>query len=120
VFVVEEYIKVAMLLDFYGQLLTERQYQILDLYYNSDYSLSEIASMLNISRQGVYDGVKKGKHTLNEFEGKLGLAKRFSRHEENLKDILSKLRKLKPCRDSEDEQIINECIGELQSVLKEL
>ena len=64
----EEYAKVAILLDFYGQLLTPRQYQILDLYYNSDYTLGEIASQLNISRQGVYDGVKKGKTTLKEFE----------------------------------------------------
>ena len=118
----EEYLKVAMLPDFYGQLLTERQYQILDLYYNSDYSLSEIASMLNISRQGVYDGVKKGKYSLNELEEKLGLAKRFLRHEEHLKDILLKLKRLKPCNHSEDEdkQIINECIDELQIVLKEL
>jgi len=117
---VEEYAKVAILLDFYGQLLTPRQYQILDLYYNSDYTLGEIASQLNISRQGVYDGVKKGKTTLKEFEKKLGHAKRFLKHEEALRKILSDLRRVKSLDETEDEEIINSCIEKLEKVIKEL
>lgn len=116
----EEYTKVAILLDFYGQLLTTRQYQILDLYYNSDYSLGEIASQLNISRQGVYDGLKKGKKTLNELEEKLGLVKRFLKHEETLKNVLSNLRMIKFEDKDQDEKIVNLCIGELERVIKEL
>jgi predicted DNA-binding protein YlxM (UPF0122 family) len=117
---VEEYAKVAILLDLYGQLLTPRQYQILDLYYNSDYTLGEIASQLNISRQGVYDGVKKGKKTLKELEEKLGHAKRFLRHEEALKNILSSLRSVKFVNREEDEKIINLCIEELERIIQEL
>jgi len=114
---VEEYAKVAILLDFYGQLLTPRQYQILDLYYNSDYTLGEIASQLNISRQGVYDGLKKGKKTLEEFEEKLGHAKRFLKHEEALKNILSDLQSI---RKSKDDEVINSCIEELEKIINDL
>jgi predicted DNA-binding protein YlxM (UPF0122 family) len=117
---VEEHAKVAILLDFYGQLLTPRQYQILDLYYNSDYTLGEIASQLNISRQGVYDGVKKGKNTLKEFEDKLGHVKRFLKHEQALKKILSDLRRVKCAGKVRDGEIIDSCIEELEKVINDL
>lgn len=116
----EEYAKVAILLDFYGQLLTQRQYQILDLYYNSDYTLGEIASQLNISRQGVHDGLKKGKKTLEELEEKLGLARRFLKHEETLKGILSDLRKVKLPGKGKSEEILDSCIEELEKVINDL
>lgn len=80
--------QVSLLLDFYGQLITKRQFDILDLHYNSDYSLGEIARELNISRQGVYDNVKRGKAALLELEQKLGLAERFSRQKEKAAEIL--------------------------------
>ncbi|NSW91070.1 MAG: YlxM family DNA-binding protein [Firmicutes bacterium] len=70
--------EIGLLLDFYGQLLTQRQYEILDMHYNNDYSLGEIAEHLGISRQGVYDNLKRGKTLLVNFEEKLGLlAKHF-------------------------------------------
>lgn len=67
----------AVLLDFYGDLLTEKQAQALDLYYNEDLSLAEIAEPLGISRQGVRDSIKRGEKQLYELESVLGLAKRF-------------------------------------------
>jgi len=66
----------ALLLDFYGQLLTKRQFEILDLYLNNDYSLGEIAEHLNISRQGVYN-IKRGRAMLDRMEEKLGLVHKF-------------------------------------------
>jgi len=117
---VEEHAKVAILLDLYGQLLTPRQYQILDLYYNSDYTLGEIAAQLNISRQGVYDGVKKGKKALKDLEEKLGHAKRFLKHEEALRNILARLKSIKFDNRSEDEEAINICIEELEKIIQEL
>lgn len=84
----EELFEVGMLLDFYGQLITKRQYEILDLHYNNDYSLAEIAEHLNISRQGVYDNIKRGKALLNEYEKKLGLVKRFTEQRQKAISIL--------------------------------
>ena len=64
----------ALCLDFYRALLTGRQAEILDYYYNEDYSLSEIADCLKISRQAAHDSLRGGAHALAEFEAKLGLA----------------------------------------------
>ena len=70
--------KIGMLMDFYGQLLTDKQYDALDMYYNQDLSLAEIAEESSISRQGARDFIKKGEKQLNEYEEKLGLVKRFN------------------------------------------
>ncbi len=71
-------LSISMLMDFYGQLLTEKQRVTLDLYYNQDYSLSEIAEYADITRQGVHDSIKRGEKQLADFENTLGLAERFS------------------------------------------
>lgn len=70
--------KMSMLLDFYGQMLTKRQYEIMDLHFNSDYSLGEIAQHFNISRQGVHDNIKRCKGILTNMEEKLGLLNKFA------------------------------------------
>lgn len=77
----------SLLLDFYGQLLTDRQYEILDLHYNNDYTLSEIAEQFNISRQGVYDNEKRGRALLNEYENKLGLLSKFSQQKQKAEQV---------------------------------
>lgn len=68
---------VAMLYDFYGDMLTEKQAEAIELYYNEDLSLAEIAEPLGISRQGVRDNIKRGEKQLYELEEKLGLVQRF-------------------------------------------
>lgn len=67
----------TVLLDFYGELLTDKQRQALVSYYDEDCSLSEIAENMSISRQGARDFIKRGEAQLSEFEDKLGLAARF-------------------------------------------
>ncbi|MEE0945058.1 MAG: YlxM family DNA-binding protein [Clostridia bacterium] len=67
----------TVLLDFYGELLTDKQRQALVSYYDEDCSLSEIAENMSISRQGARDFIKRGEAQLLEFEEKLGLASRF-------------------------------------------
>ena len=69
--------KYSLLLDFYGEILSERKREIIDLYYNEDLSLGEVSEITGISRQGVRDSVKKAETELSELEDKLGLAKRF-------------------------------------------
>ena len=72
VFVLAANLYVSELLDRYGKLLSDKQYRILDGYYNNDLSLSEIAENEGITRQGVADFVKRSEAQLFEFEEKLG------------------------------------------------
>lgn len=74
----EKNLNVGFLLDFYGDILTERKRDALDFYYNDDMSLSEIAEEMSISRQGVRDMIKKAEEELFFYEEKLGLAKKFT------------------------------------------
>lgn len=71
-------LSIGLLLDFYGQLLTKKQQDMLDLYYNEDLSLGEIAEHSDITRQGVRDSIKRGENRLNEYEQTLGLVQRFA------------------------------------------
>ncbi len=77
--------KLALLLDFYGGLLTKKQECALDGYYNQDLSLAEIADEMGISRQGVMSFLKQGEKHLRGFEQKLGLAERFTKISDGLK-----------------------------------
>lgn len=70
-------LSVSVLLDFYGELLTPKQTEALDFYYNQDLSLAEIAEDMEVSRQGARAFIKQGEKHLLEFEEKLGLAERF-------------------------------------------
>lgn len=69
--------QIGLLLDFYGSLLSDRQKDVISLYYEEDLSLAEIADEVGITRQGVRDAIKKAESILTETEEKLGLAKRF-------------------------------------------
>lgn len=89
-----ESFEMIMLIDFYGQLLTENQLACLDMYYNDDMSYAEIADELDISRQGVFDFVKRGRKALEEYEEKLGLVKRFLGTKEKIADVKEKLMKI--------------------------
>ena len=69
----------TMLFDFYGEILTDRQKEFFDLYYNEDLSLAEIAENYGISRQGVRDAIVRAETSMTELEDKTGLLKRFMR-----------------------------------------
>ena len=69
--------RMTMLFDFYGELLTERQKELFDLYYNEDLSLAEIAENEGISRQGVRDVIVRAEAAMQEIEDKTGLIRRF-------------------------------------------
>lgn len=70
-------LEISFLLDFYGDMLTDKQRDVVELYYNDDLSLSEIAENEGITRQGVRDSIKRAEAQLLEMEERLGLAKRF-------------------------------------------
>lgn len=69
--------RVCLLLDFYSQLLTDKTRSVLELYFQEDMSLSEIADELLISRQGVHDKIRQGSRLLEEYEKKLKMAEHF-------------------------------------------
>ena len=69
--------EIALLLDFYGEMLTEKQKDMVELYYNDDLSLSEIAESAGISRKGVWGSIKRAEGQLLEMEERLGLVRRF-------------------------------------------
>ena len=73
----EKFVEQTLLYDFYGELLTERQQQVYESVVVEDYSLSEVAEDLGISRQGVHDMIKRCNHTLEEYESRLHLVEKF-------------------------------------------
>lgn len=85
-------LRISLLLDFYGEMLTEKQRDVVELYYNEDLSLAEIAAHSRITRQGVRDSIKRAEATLLELEERLGLAKRFRRIQEGLDTIAENAR----------------------------
>lgn len=90
----EERLEISLLLDYYSELLTDKQKDITDLYYNQDLSLSEISEITNTSRQAVHDTLKRCHHTLEGYEAKLKLMKKSLRAQQNKKLVVSLLNEL--------------------------
>ena len=81
-------LEISFLLDFYGDMLTDKQRDVVELYYNEDLSLAEIAAHSGITRQGVRDSIKRAESQLLEYEERLHLAARFRRIESVLTSIV--------------------------------
>lgn len=77
-------LRITFLLDFYGDMLTDKQREVVEAYYNEDLSLAEIAEDKDITRQGVRDSIKRAEQQLLEMEERLGLAKRFKAVQDSL------------------------------------
>ena len=78
----------TMLFDFFGEMLTEKQKKYFDLYYNDDLSLSEIAESTGITKQGVYDILKRAKKMLEYFESKTGIIQKWYETRIELKHVI--------------------------------
>ncbi len=87
----EKRFEISLLLDFYGVLLTEKQRDVMDLYFNNDLSLSEIAEINNTSRQAIHDNIKRCEKVLLVYEEKLKLLDKDHKLKETLKGIISEL-----------------------------
>lgn len=81
-------LKLSLLYDFYGNILTEKQQECFELYYSEDLSLAEIAEHTGITRQGVRDSIKHAEAALLEMEEKLGLLEKSQRLQEGLAEIV--------------------------------
>ena len=80
-------LEISVLLDFYGDMLTEKQREMIEFYYNDDLSLAEIAENQGITRQGVRDSIKRAEQQMLEMEDRLGMAKRFHEMQDGLEKI---------------------------------
>ena len=110
----EKKVEISMLWQIYGKMLTEKQSEYIDYYYNKDLSLSEIAENNEITRQAVRDIIKKGERKLFEFEENLLFMKKTINQEKQIQHILFNLNKIQ--KDSSDKKV--ESI--LEEVRKEL
>lgn len=79
--------RISLLLDFYGEMLTKKQREVIDFYYNDDLSLSEIAENEGITRQGIRDAIKHAESQLWAMENRLGLARRFRKMTDGIEQI---------------------------------
>ena len=84
---IEKELQFCILLDYYGDMLTEKQRDVIDLYYNEDLSLSEIAEHENITRQGVRDSIKRGEQTMLELEEKFHLVERSKKYYDIIEEV---------------------------------
>ncbi|MCH5184975.1 MAG: putative DNA-binding protein [Oscillospiraceae bacterium] len=109
---------ISVLMDFYGELLTSKQFEALDYYYNQDYSLQEIAEHMDISRQGVRDFIKRGERQLEDFEQKLGLAKKFSELSAFTDKLIDYINELED--NKEDNKPVSDIIAEIKNTLFEI
>lgn len=94
--------EIALLFDFYGDMLTEKQRSVIELYYEEDLSLAEIAENQHITRQGVRDSIKRAETQMLEMEERLGLRARFDEMRDGFADI---------CRAAREIQVLNDRYG---------
>ena len=95
----------SMLLDFYGSLLTDRQRLCMELYYDGDRSLAEIAEDTSVSRQAVHDNLQRAELLLTGYEEKLGLLAQYEERKRFVEDLRAKLAR-SGIQDDETERLI--------------
>ena len=115
--------RMTMLFDFYGEILTERQKEFFDLYYNEDLSLAEIAENYDISRQGVRDVIVRAEAAMQEIEDKTGLIRRFMQMQDKIAAIENAAQEIKTINyrqyENGDLSRLTETILENAAALKE-
>lgn len=89
----EKILEITLLYDFYGELLTEKQKTVMEMYHLDDYSLQEVADEFHITRQAVHDMIKRTEKLLFQYENRLGLVNRFVEQKKNLAIAVEKLDK---------------------------
>lgn len=115
---IDKIAEVSLLYDFYGQLLTKRQQDVMQLYHEENLSLSEIAQEFSISRQGVHDAVKNAEKSLYEYEEKLGLVKKFAKTKEMILQIDQKLDHI--IEENKNNQELNDKLQDIKEIIDQL
>ena len=114
----EKNVKISILCEIYGKLLTEKQLEILTDYYNNDLSLSEIAENNQITKQAVSDIIKKGENKLFDLEEKLLIMGKMMKQEKLLQEVFNELSKIEEASsDKQVEKILNHVRKELSCLV---
>lgn len=110
----------SMLLDFYGELLTEKQRECFDLHYNEDLTLSEIAEQLGISRQGVWDNIRRAEAVMQKLERKTGLIRLTEQNRRALKTVRDRLEALSALTDGGARELAESALRETEEMLERM
>ncbi len=114
--------ELSYLLDFYGDVLTEKQRDVMEQYYNADFSLSEIAENFGITRQGVRDSIKRGEAILLDLEEKVGFAKRYRSMQEDLQQLGEQVQALAQTSHAglAGQDFVQESVDKMQAIIDRL
>ena len=110
-------LEMTLLLDYYGELLTEKQRTCFDLHYNEDLSLSEIAEMLGISRQGAWDNIRRAEMAMEDMEKKTGIVGRFQENRSELEKLKETLEKLGSMTEGKAQELAAEAAMQVQGLI---
>ncbi len=110
----DKMLRMSLLFDFYGALLTPKQRFCVELYYHQDMSLAEVASDLEISRQAVHDLIHRAAAILEDYEARLGLIEQHQARRRNVRDILVLLDRV------EDERGLSHAAGRIRRLVTDL
>ena len=113
----EKKIEIGWLLEFYGKLLTDKQQNIMSLYFNEDIGLSEIGDMMGVTRQAVHDIISRSEKLLYDYESKLGLLQQFKHTSSLLKEISKKIQNLDG--NEEEKELITQDMNRLIEMWEE-
>lgn len=112
-------LEITLLYDFYGELLTSKQKEIFELYYFNDYSLSEISSEYNISRQAILDTIRRSEKSIMRYEQTLSLVKKYKNQKELINASINNLNYLSSLNEFDNTtsiNIINDVINDLNNL----
>ncbi|WAW14139.1 YlxM family DNA-binding protein [Peptostreptococcus equinus] len=113
---IEKMIEVEILLAYYSQLLTEKQREIISMYYEEDYSLGEISSILKISRQSVFDSLKRSEKSLKEYENKLRMVEKSKKINKQVDKLAKQIESLSNI-DKKDQNQLRILIEEVRELI---
>ena len=110
----------SLLYDFYGSLLTDKQREIMELYHEENYSIVEIADELKVSKQAIFDSLKKSDRILRDYEAKLGLMMSLLKTRELIGDVEKRIDELAESPELEDNGELKKGLLEIRGMISGL
>lgn len=116
----EKLVRIGILFDFYGKLLSPKQYQVIEFYYSNDLSLTEIGEVLEISRQGVFDTLKRAEDKLFKYEEKLGLVDKFYESQDAIRESRNLAREISKIGEESSNEEVKEKARRIENLISDI